>query len=167
MIEKSKMPTQNRLRNLFFYDPESGIFTRTSKVKGAKIGTQAGHLKDNGYIHFSVDSKKYGAHRLAWVYVYGLEPNGDIDHIDGNRANNAIKNLRCVDRSTNLENIKNAKSHNKSTGFLGAYKLPHGRFVSKIQVRGKNLNLGCFDTAIDAHKAYIEAKKKYHIGYVA
>jgi hypothetical protein len=166
MIEQNKMPTQARLRELFLYDPETGIFTRISKVKGAKLGTQAGHIKDNGYIHFSVDRKKHGAHRLAWVYMYGVEPPEDIDHIDGNRANNAIKNLRCVNRSTNLQNIKKPKGNNKSTGVLGAYKLPYGRFTSKIRVENKSINLGCFDTAIEAHTAYINAKQKYHIGYV-
>lgn len=162
----NKMPTQKRLKELFYYDLETGIFTRIGKVKGGKLGCQAGHMKDNGYLHFSVDRKKYGAHRLAWVYVYGVEPESDIDHIDGNRANNSISNLRCVDRSTNLENISKAKSHNKSTGLLGAYKLKNGRFTSKIQVRGNSFSLGCFDTAIDAHQAYINAKKLYHIGFV-
>lgn len=159
--------TSARLRHLFFYDPLTGAFTRAVGVKGGRAGAGAGHLKDNGYIHFSVDGKKYGAHRLAWLFVHGEMPPGDIDHIDGNRANNAIANLRSVDRSTNLENIRSAKSHNKSTRLLGAYPVSGSdSYCSKIQVRGKSMHLGCFATAEEAHSAYIAAKSNLHAGYV-
>lgn len=159
--------TADRLKQLFHYDQKSGAFTRIAKVKGARVGAKAGHIKDNGYIHFSVDGKKYAAHRLAWLFVYGEMPTGDIDHIDGNRANNAIANLRSVDRSTNLENIRLAKSNNKSTRLLGAYPVSGSdSYCSKIQVRGKSMHLGCFATAEEAHSAYIAAKSNLHAGYV-
>jgi hypothetical protein len=157
----------DRLRSLFHYDCSSGKFKRIAVVKGARVGSVAGHLKGNGYIHFSIDGKKYGAHRLAWLYMTGELPNGDIDHIDGNRANNAFANLRCVDRSTNLENIRGAKSHNKSSGLLGAYRVANSsRWHSKIQVRGRTVSLGCYDTAEQANAAYMRAKYELHAGFV-
>jgi hypothetical protein len=151
--------TAERLREVVSYNQETGVFMRRSN------GAVAGTRKDNGYLHFCVDTKKYGAHRLAWLYVRGEWPIGDIDHIDGNRANNAIKNLRDVDRSTNLENQRQAKSHNKSTGVLGAYLHKQtGKFMSRIQVRGKGKYLGLFDTVEEAHHAYVEAKRQLHEG---
>lgn len=159
--------TAERLKKLVSYDPDTGEFIRIARVKGARIGRVAGHIKDNGYIHFSVDGKKYGAHRLAWLYMTGDIPSGDIDHIDGNRANNKFSNLRCVDRSTNLENSRRAKSHNRGSGLLGAYLIKRtGRYHSKITVRGRSVSLGCFDTAQQAHEAYMAAKESLHTGYV-
>ena len=155
----SERINSTRLCELFSYCPESGVFIRRS------TGKVVGHKKDNGYIHFCVDYKKYLAHRLAWLYVHGVWPNGDIDHIDGNRSNNKIENLRDVPRSTNLENMKYAKSHNKSTGLLGSYLIKKtGRYTSRIKVNKTDVYLGVFDTAKDAHIAYIQAKKKFHVG---
>ena len=159
-------PTKERLEELFDYQPESGLFFRKQKNSRAKAGSIAGHIKDNGYIAINVDGGKYHAHRLAWIYINGCEPSGDIDHIDGDRTNNRISNLRNVSRSTNLENIKKAKSHNKSTGILGAYPSGNG-FTSKIQVKGKTYHLGSFKTVEQASTAYMEAKRKYHEGFVA
>lgn len=167
MIDKPGCLTADRLRFLFDYSPETGAFTRKVGIRGSSKGSVVGTIKSNGYLHFAVDFKKYLAHRLAWLYVRGSMPDGDIDHMDGDRKNNAIANLRCVDRSTNLENIKKAKSHNKSTGLLGAYPVDgSSRYCSKIQVRGKTLHLGCFDTAEQAHQAYMQAKAAHHVGYV-
>lgn len=148
-----------RLRELFSYCPESGTFARR------KTGKCVGYKKSNGYIAFCVDSTKYFAHRLAWLYVHGVWPSGDIDHIDGNRTNNRAANLRDVTRSTNLENIRSAKKHNKSTGILGAYLIKQtGRYTSRIKVKKTDIYLGVFDTAEAAHIAYVQAKKKFHTG---
>lgn len=158
-------PTADRVRELFDYDHLTGIFIRKTTSPNAPKGTVAGTKKDNGYLHVCIDRKKHGLHRIAWLHFYGAMPEADIDHIDGNRTNNAISNLRAVDRSTNLENIKSAKSHNKSTGILGAYfnkKL--GKFYSRIKIKGKDMCLGHFGTALEAHNAYISAKRKHHAG---
>lgn len=158
-------PTAERVRELFSYCPATGEFIRLISTKGSRAGQKAGTLKSNGYLHFSVDGKKHGAHRIAWLHVYGYMPVGDVDHIDGDRQNNAINNLRDVDRSTNLENQRTAKSSNKSTGLLGAYFHKQiGRYTSRITTHGKDKHLGCFATAEEAHAAYIHAKRELHAG---
>lgn len=153
----------SRLIETVNYDPDSGAFTWNKSRKGCKPGKAIGTLKSNGYMHICIDGYKYLLHRLAWLYIYGDMPKNDIDHIDGCRNNNAIKNLRSVDRSTNLENIKIAKSHNKSTGMLGAYR-SRDKFTSRIRVRGNDIYLGVFDTKEGAHEAYINAKRAMHNG---
>lgn len=157
--------TAERLRELLHYEPETGVFTRRVKTGRCRAGEVATGTLNHGYILMSVDRTFRAAHRLAWLWMTGEWPTLDIDHIDGNRTNNAWRNLRHVDRSTNLENQRTAKSHNKSTGLLGAYHSPTaGRFVSRIQVRGKNINLGSFGTAQEAHEAYLSAKRQLHAG---
>lgn len=157
--------TARRLRELFTYSEDSGVFSRRVAKDGRfHIGQQVGTRKDNGYLHFSIDGRKYMAHRLAWLYVHGEWPVGDIDHIDGNRANNRIGNLRAVSRAVNLQNLRAPKSHNKSTGLLGAYRHESGRFTSRIKVSGRDKYLGLFDTAEQAHAAYLAAKREMHEG---
>lgn len=159
-----KSLTAERVRELFNYEPDTGVFTRAKSVRGHLSGEVVGTEKDNGYLHFCIDYKKHGAHRIAWLHFYGEMPDKDIDHIDGNRRNNAIKNLRCVDRSTNLENRKRANTNNKSTGLLGAYKTKNNLFTSRIQVLGKDFYLGCFKSPEEANMAYLDAKRRMHVG---
>ena len=157
--------TTDRLRELFHYDKTSGIFTRAISTRKCRAGEIATGTISHGYIVMSVDSKLYAAHRLAWLWVTGEWPKMDIDHIDGNRKNNKFANLRDVDRSTNLQNLRAAKSHNKSTGLLGVHKSPiTGRYTTRIQVRGKDQHIGSFGTAQEAHQAYLSAKRELHQG---
>ena len=159
--------TKERLKEVVTFDDTTGIFVRKLKAKRAVVGRTLGYKKSNGYIALSIDGQKYFAHRLAWLYVYGEFPKNDIDHIDGNRTNNKIKNLRDVSRTENLQNIKIAKSHNKSTGILGAYLHMSGKFMSRIKVNKKDVYLGLFETAEQANQAYLKAKQQFHKGYVA
>lgn len=167
-MEKIEHISHERLIELVNYDCETGLFTRKKSVGRSFAGRVLGYTKNNGYIAFTLDSKKYFAHRLAWLYVHKKLPEHDIDHIDGNRSNNKIKNLRDIPRSSNLENSAKAKSSNKSTGLIGAYlHKKTGKFTSRIQVDKKDNYLGSYDTAQLAHEAYMNAKKKLHKGYVA
>lgn len=153
------------VRERFHYDPATGIFTRAVTARRWRAGSVVTGTVSHGYVRIWVDGKQISAHRLAWAWMNGEWPRSDIDHIDGNRANNAWANLREVDRSTNLENIHRAKSHNRSTGLLGAYHSPSpGRFVSRIQVKGKTKTLGSFGSAEEANAAYLAAKRELHAG---
>lgn len=100
-----KLPAQKTLIEILEYNPESGIFVRrkTGHVAGSK-----GH--HSGYVTIYIDGIGYSAHRLAWVYVHGTEPIGDIDHINRNRSDNRIENLRNITRQENCLNGINAKS---------------------------------------------------------
>jgi len=99
---------------------------------------------------------------------YGEYPNGIIDHIDGNRSNNAIENLRILDAAENTHNIRKAYSSNKTTGLLGAnYCKENKKYLARIMVRGKMHNVGRFKTAQEAHDAYMRAKAILHPASVA
>lgn len=156
--------TYERLVDVLSYDKYTGAFTWAKSRKKCTNGKAiCGTANSNGYLRVGIDGVRYTLHRLAWFYVYGEIPKNDIDHINGVRTDNRILNLRSVTRSTNLENIRSAKGHNKSTGILGAYR-HRDKFTSRIQVRGKSFHLGMFDTKEAAHEAYITAKRAMHEG---
>lgn len=154
----------NRVREVLAYDKKTGVFTWNEKPKQWRKGKSnvAGSLNTNGYLRIKVDGARYGAHRLAWFYVYGEWPKGDIDHIDGRRTNNAISNLRDVSRTVNMQNIKTAYTTNTS-GMLGVME-KRGRWKAQIRVIGENKYLGSFDTPELAHQAYLDAKRIHHEG---
>lgn len=132
---------------------------------GRYAGRPAGGIS-NGYTSIRIMDKAYWAHRLAWLYVYGSWPNGEIDHINGLRLDNRIGNLRDCDRQTNAENIRKAlarKSRQPLGVFFNARKVQRP-YSANIRIDGKTTHLGYFDSADDAHAAYIEAKRKHHAG---
>lgn len=151
-----------RLRELLFYDPASGVFTRRITVPRGKAGAVVGFNDGSGYLQIGIDLKKYRAHRLAWLYMTGQWAE-QIDHINGNRADNRWCNLRAATAAMNSQNQRRARRDNKSTGLLGAYRNGK-RFMSQLLVGGRCLYLGTFDSALQAHEAYIAAKRKQHEG---
>ena len=150
------------LRVLFDYDSISGIFTRkitTSNV--AKKGSIAGSLNDSGYLIILVNGHKYRAHRLAWLYCFDEFPNGIIDHIDGNRTNNRLDNLR---EATNTENLYNSKIRSdNTTGYKGvSIDKRSNRYRAYITINKKVKSLGYYATALEASEAYVKAAKELH-----
>lgn len=156
--------TQARLKSLFDYDPESGIFTRLVSRNGAPAGAIMNVAGSCGYISMSVDGKTYKAHRLAWLYVYGQFPEGIIDHIDGDGTNNRIKNLRLASLTQNKANEKIRRDN--SSGFKGAKPHKAGKWQARISVNGRRLSLGYYATPKEAHDAYMLAALK-HFGEFA
>ena len=155
--------TAARLRELLHYDAETGVFKRSVRTsRSVHVGDIAGCKHHSGYIYIRVDSRKYAAHRLAWLYVCGAWPAGDIDHIDGNSMNNRIANLRDVSKATNLQNQRLA-SRNNASGFLGVSRKGL-RWRARIWVNGELRIIGAFDDPAEAHAAYVEAKRKLHPG---
>ena len=152
--------TAQRLRELLHYDPETGKFLRIQRPE-AIIGRDNGE----GYLLIFVNGKRHRAHRLAWLYMTGEWPAFDIDHIDGNRANNAFCNLRDVRRSKNLQNQRAAKSSNKSSGLLGVtWNKRRKTWLAQIFFDGKNHTIGGFESPKEAHAAYLDAKRVHHEG---
>jgi hypothetical protein len=98
------MLTQKELKLIFHYDENTGIFFR---FKHRKLNS----VCKNGYLQTSINGKKYYLHRLAWLYVYGNFPDKEIDHINNNKTDNRICNLRQVTRSQNLSNTKLNKNN--------------------------------------------------------
>ena len=164
MAAKHSIPlTAERLRELFHYAPETGVFTRRRAIAATKTNDVAGWLNAIGYWFIGIDHRQHLAHRLAWLYVHGAWPVNDIDHIDGNRANNRIDNLREATRGENLQNQRRAACTNRSSGLLGAYwHKANSKWYAKIQVRGKTIYLGMFDTKEAAHAEYLLAKNRLH-----
>ena len=139
--------TADRLRQLMHYDPETGVFTRLTKWGSKDIGDIPGSLSPQGYWYIGVNSKVYPAHRLAWLYVHGEWPQGDIDHIDRDRLNNRIANLRDTTRSTNLHN---SSAQNPSSGYKGVYRTKEGNWQVQIKVNYEVYRLGTFKNLEDA-----------------
>lgn len=152
--------TQTRLKELFRYDKDSGVFTRLeTKTYNAKKGDKAGYVNTIGYVAIRVDGKLHLAHRLAWVYEHGYMPK-EVDHINHNRADNSISNLREVDRLSNNRN-QSIKPSNTS-GTTGVYwSKDRNKWVAQISVNDKIIGLGRFIEKDDAIKARKEAEVKY------
>lgn len=157
--------TAARLRELLHYDPETGVFVRLNSMRSDRIGKQATGLHSKGYARIFVEDRKHYAHRLAWLYVHGKWPDGDIDHINHDKTDNRIENLRDVSRSTNAENLIGAKSHNRSSGLLGvSWHKAAAKWSASIQTEGVPRHLGLFQTKREAHDAYLKAKRSLHQG---
>ncbi len=156
------MLTQDRLKEVIRYDPESGILSWKKKIANCtKVGTEAGCLNQNGYREIKIDGTGYKSHRLAWLYVHGYFHEKFIDHIDRNRSNNKISNLREVSQSCNMKN-SSLYCTNKS-GVAGVYWNNrilkwHARIINQD---GKRMHLGFFPQLRDAVKARYEAELKY------
>jgi hypothetical protein len=155
--------TQERLRELLHYNPDTGIFTRLVRTsQNMRVGDIAGNLDCRGYLVFCICGIKYYAHRVAWLYMTGKWPVDEIDHINGIKNENRWENLREATPTINVQNQRKAQKGNKS-GFLGVS--PHRkRFVAWIKSNDGQRYLGIFDTPELAHQAYLEAKRKLHPG---
>ena len=155
--------TQERLKELLDYDKDIGIFTWKQTRNGhVKKGNIAGWKTDHDYIKISILYKTIFAHRLAWFYFYGKFPQYQLDHINGIRTDNRICNLRECNNAENQQNQKKPQKIN-STGFLGVYPVYKSKnFRAKITINKKTKHLGNFKTAIEAHDAYIKAKRELH-----
>lgn len=154
--------TAERLRELLHYSPETGVFTWKKRRGGsAKPGNVAGRLNDNGYWRIRVDGPEYFGHRLAWLYVHGVWPDAEIDHIDRNRANNRIDNLR---QATRWENCQNTPPRPTGTSRYRGVSFEARRSLWRAQIarRGRNAFLGYFDTEEEAFAAYVAAVKMLH-----
>ncbi len=144
------------------YNENTGMFVRKKSNKSSIVGKEAGRLhKKRGYREISVNGKLYYAHRLAWFYKYGKFPSLPLDHIDRDKSNNSISNLRAVTVSENGQNRYTPQKNNK-LGVFGVKRNGSG-YSSRIKVGDKAIHLGTFRTIKEAEIAYLIAKKKYHI----
>lgn len=153
------MLTQERVRELFDYDPETGELIHKITKGRSKKGAVAGLINDKGYRVLGADGGIYRAHRIVWLHHTGSFPGSQIDHINGCRSDNRIDNLRDV---TNTENHKNMKrqARNRSgvTGVCFCRKINKWRAYISIN---KPLNLGAFFDKEDAIHARRKAEIKY------
>lgn len=141
------------LSTVLSYDPETGFLTRKND------GSQACYVGSEGYRNVFVD-KVFLAHRVSWALHHGVDPGAmQIDHINGDRSDNRAANLRIATGSENMWN--RGVSRNNTSGFKGV-KPYRGRYRARIYVKSKEIHLGDFDSATEAHAAYLKAAEKYH-----
>lgn len=155
--------TFDEIAQVLRYDCETGnLYWITRPCRNVFPGDVAGAKTSTGYIQVSISKKLYKAHQIAWLLHYGSWPKSNIDHINGDRMDNRISNLRDVDHFTNMQNQRNGAINNKS-GFLGVSPC-NGRWKAEIFVGGKKKYLGTFDTPEIAHSAYVQEKRSSHAG---
>ena len=168
-----------QVRELLDYDPSTGVFVW--KHRGSKwfpgdehhrkiwnnrfAGKVAGNNRKDGYTVVVINYVRYTAHRLAWAHVYGEWPKNEIDHIDGDRSNTRIANLRDVVRRVNQENLKRSRGETKS-GLLGVtWDKKKNKWFARIKAGGRARFLGYFSDPNKAHEVYLKAKVVLHEGY--
>lgn len=146
------LPPLHRLTAELSYDPSTGEFRWLRGKQGRNADLSVAQYVNNGYRRIQVDGRTYLAHRLAFYMAHRREPVGEIDHIDGNRANNKIDNLR---EATRVENARNRHSR-------GVFKHPHRQarpYTARIQFDGKLKHIGVFATYDEAAAAYAAATR--------
>lgn len=156
--------TISRLKSLLEYFPDTGRFVWKVSIGNVKAGSPAGCDNGAGYVKIRIDNKKYRAHRLAWVYVYGVWPNKDLDHKDRVRNNNAISNLR---EATPKENRANSicpppPPRFAQKGEEGSVWFRKDRNVWRVRLRvnGKHQQVGHFKTKGEADAALERVREK-------
>ena len=161
-------PTQEYVQNRFIYEPATGLF-KLKKQRGSRAaGDLAGCLSPQGYRQLSIKGRTIGAHRLAWLYVYGVWPDKEIDHINHKRDDNRIENLRIVNRSVN--SLNRLPSLNNPSGHRGVSRTSlatRGKkyWQANISVNGHRKHLGNFYTleeAIAARAFALNAVSELH-----
>ena len=156
------MLTQSDLKEKIHYNPETGNFTWRIKINGnTNVGSTAGSTSNsNKYRQIRINGVYYGAHRLAWLYVYGNYPKGQIDHINGVRLDNRIANLRDVSQFENQKNTCLRK--NNRTGITGvSWHIKKLKWCANIQGDKKQISIGGFDDFFEACCARKSAEIKY------
>jgi len=162
MKEREASLEHNRLLELIYYDPDTGIFTnKINRGNCSPAGKILGTKNASGHLILQIDKIMYMAHRLAWFYCFKEWPENIIDHIDQNPSNNALDNLREADKRTNSYN--SGKRATNTSGIKGAYfDKRRNKFYSSMTINGIHKFLGYYDTVEEAGQAYINAAKQLH-----
>jgi len=160
----------NFLRSVLMYDSLNGEFRWKYRedvpncINGRVAGKVAGTVQPDGYVKIQINKRIYRAHRLAWLFVHGEWPPEEIDHIDCDKLNNRIANLRLATRQENNRNVGLRK--NNSTGITGVFwRKDCGKFRAQIKVDGKYINIGSFETLEAATAARAAAEIRYFGGF--
>jgi len=158
------LPTVERLREMLTLKPSEGVLRWAEKPANAHraswwnavfSGKEAGSDYHGGYVRVTLDRKHYLAHRLIWKMVTGCDPE-QIDHINGNKSDNRIENLRNVSHGVNMKNKVLYK--NSTSGIPGVnYHKRDDVWNAKVGIYGKQLHLGAFATKAEAIAARIAA----------
>lgn len=171
------MTMPNNLDEFLSFDPQNGVLTwkhrDASKFNAAKKPAEAcastwnkrfagqeafNYFTPNGYLHGRINGQSYYTHRIIWKLVHGEEPD-TIDHINGNKADNRLDNLRNVPMAVNSKNMKMFRSN--TSGHRGVSKNKQGKWIARIKVNYVRIHLGLFDNFEQAVAARLKAEKDY------
>lgn len=163
MVRDRNLLTQERLKELVDYNPETGKFTWIKKhpmARKIEVGDEFRSVDSYGYLMASILGNRCKAHRLAFLYMTGEWPSDQVDHINGIRKDNRWCNLREVN---NLNNHRNMKLQKRNiSGVTGVFwHKKNKKWRAMIRANGRNLHLGVFDNLSDAKRARIKAERKY------
>ena len=145
------------MREKLLYDPDTGIFTWKERKmsRGCRrdlFGKVAGSFDKKGYIVLGINGF-FKAHRVAWAMFHGVDPEVEVDHINGDKSDNRIANLRLASTQQNCSN--KGKNKNNTSGYKGVtFNKNIGKFQAKIKHNWKDIHVGFFKTAYEAHLAY-------------
>lgn len=145
-----------KIRSLYHYDPETGHLTRRKGRSGHFAGSRAGFDNGGGYRAIRANGKAYLEHRLIWALVYGSLPDGQIDHINLDKSDNRIANLRLADSS---QQQANTAPLSKKNGIPKGVRPCGSKWQARIGIGGKTKHLGVFHTKESASDAYAAALK--------
>lgn len=156
------MADHDLLHKYLSYSEDSGLFHwKISPCPRVRKGDVAGTNHPSGYINIGFNGKIYAAHRLAWIMHNGNEPIGDIDHIDGNKKNNRIENLRIATEAQNTWNRKICTRNKSGIKGVSWYKA-YSKWCAQIRKNGKRHFLGYFNDIKAAETAVIRARNILH-----
>jgi HNH endonuclease/AP2 domain len=157
------MPSQEEVNKLLRYEPDTGkFFWRVDIGRWGRIkaGSRADSDRGDRYRRVHIGRRHYLGHRLAWLLARGTLPKGEIDHINGDPADNRLSNLRLATHAQNLMN--SGKRINNTSGFKGVSRDHSTRFRATIWLGGKQRYLGSFVTREEAYTAYCKAAQELH-----
>jgi len=131
-----------------------------------KAGDLAGCLGNRGYNRVTFNGVEYMSHRVIYELHFGPMPEGyQIDHVDGNKSNNNLENLRLANRTQNSYN--RGKNKNNSSGYKGVHFCSRDkRYKAQIALGKKREHLGSFKSAEEAYEAYLKAAKETHKNFL-
>lgn len=166
------------IRNCISYNPKDGslkwLYRDRSQFKSqqaykawntkykGKVALET--LNASGYRHGTINSTSISAHKVAWAIAFGYWPINQIDHINRDRSDNRLENLRLANKSENQHN--RSKSKNNTSGFkCVTFDKRNKKWDARIGINNQVVHLGRFFSAEDAHLAYVCASKKYHLDF--
>jgi hypothetical protein len=149
--------------SLLEYNPDTGLLSwKVTKGPRALKGGVAGSKHSSGYVQIGINKVQFLVHRVTWLLFYKEWPSTLLDHIDGDKTNNRIANLRPCNTSQNKQNI--GLNKNNSSGYKGVhFDNTHGKYKAQIQtLEGNRKHLGLFSTPEEASEVYNRAAKELH-----
>lgn len=158
------MLSRKDLRELICYDKTTGLFSWKKSRRGVQVGKPLGTDNGFGYLRITVLGRSYYAHRLAWFYVHGVWPI-TVDHLNGDKSDNRIANLRACTQIENNQNIRKPQANSKSKILGVSWHKKAMKWQAHICIYKERKYLGLFDNVLDAHEAYLKEREKHNVSF--